>query len=227
MTNDQLLNDFAVRCFRDIADGDYVVARMASRARLVPQFLSASQQAIEKYLKCILLLNRIPATKVMHDLGKAIAKIEASGKVTLDLTPVTKEFVERLDGIGRFRYLEVSNVYFDLDLIKLDRAVWELRRFCTLDIKHRLIKLQKGMAAPKVQLRCGYLEKIKEGSAARAALLWQTAFFGRRIRKRVRLPGGFAATNSPLSLHPEMLDEVLKYVHLPSEVKVAWRNPAP
>jgi len=34
---------------------------MASRAQLVVQYIWASQQAIEKYLKCILLLNRIPA----------------------------------------------------------------------------------------------------------------------------------------------------------------------
>src|SRR6266571_4943728 len=65
---DALVNDFAVRCFRDIADGDYIAARMACRAALVMQFLWASQQAIEKYLKGILLLNRIPAKDVRHDL---------------------------------------------------------------------------------------------------------------------------------------------------------------
>jgi hypothetical protein len=43
-----LLNDFAIRSFRDVADGDYIVARMAHRATLVPQFLWSSLQAIEK-----------------------------------------------------------------------------------------------------------------------------------------------------------------------------------
>ena len=41
-----LLNDFAVRCFRDIADADYIAARMAYRADLMMQYLWASQQAI-------------------------------------------------------------------------------------------------------------------------------------------------------------------------------------
>ena len=62
-----LPNDFAIRCFRDIEDGDYVSARMAYRAGLTMQYLWASQQAIEKYLKCILLPNRIPAVGVKHD----------------------------------------------------------------------------------------------------------------------------------------------------------------
>jgi hypothetical protein len=39
-----LNNDFAVRSFRDTADGDYIVARMAHRAGLVPQFLWSSRK---------------------------------------------------------------------------------------------------------------------------------------------------------------------------------------
>ncbi len=58
------MNDFAVRSFRDVADADYIVARMACRAAFTTQYLLASQQAVEKYLKCVLLLNRIPAKDV-------------------------------------------------------------------------------------------------------------------------------------------------------------------
>ena len=55
------VNDFAIRSFRDIADGDYIAARMAYRAMLPVQFLWSSQQALEKYLKCILFIRRITA----------------------------------------------------------------------------------------------------------------------------------------------------------------------
>lgn len=103
------VNGFAIRSFRDIADGDYIAARMACRAGLVTQFLWAGQQTMEKYLKCILLLNRIEAKKVRHDLGRAMAKIKASGKLSLDLKSGTEEFIERLDQYGQYRYLEVSN----------------------------------------------------------------------------------------------------------------------
>jgi HEPN domain-containing protein len=55
-----------------MADEDYIAARMAYRAGLSYSSLWASQQAIEKYLKCILLLNRIPAQQVAHSLDEAL-----------------------------------------------------------------------------------------------------------------------------------------------------------
>ena len=51
MEQDRHLNSWAFRSFRDIADGDYIAARMAYRAQLPAQFLWASQQALEKYLQ--------------------------------------------------------------------------------------------------------------------------------------------------------------------------------
>lgn len=74
--NDAYLNDFATRSFRDIADQDYIMARAAYRATLYPQFLWSGLQAIEKYLKAILLYNRIPQPKgkdlLRHDLARAL-----------------------------------------------------------------------------------------------------------------------------------------------------------
>ena len=69
MDKEILINNFAIRSFRDVADYDYISARMLYRAKLVPQFLWSSLQSIEKYLKCILLLNRIKANKVGHNLA--------------------------------------------------------------------------------------------------------------------------------------------------------------
>jgi len=59
-TTDRLLNEFALRSFRDVADGDYIAARMAYRAELLVQAFWASQQALEKYLKSILLFSEEP-----------------------------------------------------------------------------------------------------------------------------------------------------------------------
>jgi HEPN domain len=214
---DQLLNDFAIRSFRDIADGDYIAARMACRAEMVVQYLWASQQAIEKYLKCILLLHRIPAKKVFHDLGAGLSAINNSGKLTIDLTKGTQEFIDYLDQYGVFRYLEVSNHAFGHDLVRLDRAVWELRRFCTLAPEPRQSALRDGFPAPKVRIPGGHLEMIIDGPKhrAREPLLWQNGFFGKRVRRKVKIKGWLKASNSPLYLNPQILDEVLKYIYLP------------
>ena len=71
---DPLLDSFAIRTFRDMADGDYIMARSAYKNRLVPQFLTASHQAIEKYIKCILLLNRIKSRHINHSLARGLQK---------------------------------------------------------------------------------------------------------------------------------------------------------
>ncbi|MHB8653844.1 MAG: HEPN domain-containing protein [Terriglobia bacterium] len=159
ITGEALVNDFAIRSFRDIADGDYIVARMACRSVLVTQYLWASQQAIEKYLKCILLLNRIPACEVKHDLGAALSKVNNSGKLALNLTAATKKFIEYLDAYGRFRYLEISQHAFDADIVSLDRAVWELRRYCDLRDLREPMKLQKGVSPLKSVWSAGTLRR--------------------------------------------------------------------
>lgn len=56
-----VLNTFAKDVFRKQADCDYVAARSNYRLRLREQFLWSSLQAIEKYLKAILLFNGISA----------------------------------------------------------------------------------------------------------------------------------------------------------------------
>ena len=130
-----------------------------------------------------------------------------------------------LDEYGQYRYLEVSNVAFGADLVTLDRAVWELRRYCTLAEEPKAEKLRNGFAAPLVRIPGGVLEAIIDDikNAAREPLLWQNGFFGKRTRKRIRLKKWFRAHNSPLYLNPQILDEVLKYVHIQKKVARAYK----
>ena len=226
MTVDSLINDFAVRSFRDVADADYIAARMACRAALTTQYLWAGQQAVEKYLKCILLLNRIPAKDVRHDLGKALGKIEEAGKVTLDLTKGTREFIERLDEYGPYRYFEVSNVGFGAELVRWtgpygNCAATALspgnlgRRSSGMDIQRR------ARAYPRRGSGEDHGRRKKPGAGAAA---WQNGFFGKKARRTVRLRKWFLAHNAPLYLNPQILEEVLKYVFLPKELAEGYRR---
>jgi hypothetical protein len=226
MDLDLLVNDFAIRSFRDEGDADYIAARMAFRARLVIPSLWASQQTIEKYLKCILLLNRITANRVKHSLNAALDAIDASGKLSLDLIAVSREFIQYIDAVGRFRYLEVSNVALGKNLVMLDRTAWELRRYCTLSEDLRKLVIRRGETPPKARISGGFLEEVidEPGNPAREPLLWRNAFFGVRQRRRVSVDVWLKATNAPLYLNPQILDEVLKYVHLPKGVVNAYRS---
>jgi HEPN domain-containing protein/plasmid stabilization system protein ParE len=127
------VNDFAARSFRDVADRDYIAARLACRAGLMPQFLLSAQQAFEKYLKYVLLVNRIPA-KVGHDVAAALQLTEKLS-FTIDLHPKSREFIEHVSVYGEYRYLDISYFVDGYVLPKLDLAVWELRRYCqVLDV---------------------------------------------------------------------------------------------
>ena len=242
MNKEILLNDFAIRSFRDVADYDYICARMAARTTLIPQFLWLALQSIGKYLKCILLLNRIPAKQVRHDLGSGLSLARKHLPFEIRLSNGSEDLIAHLDTYGRFRYLETPFYVIGLELPQLDRTVWELRRYCTVInytltlpdgakkdmLQLEIQKIDKSENNPPQQFKVhgGFLEKIIDDKKhpAREALIWQNLYFGRRPKKTVKLVRFSHSTNSPLSLHPEILDEVLKYVFLPKEVIKAYRS---
>ena len=242
MNKEILINDFAIRSFRDVADYDYIAARMAYRARLVPQFLWSSLSAIEKYLKCILLLNRIKSTKGTHDLELLLDRFKKEARFELRLRRPSRDFIKHLDTYGRFRYLETPFHIKGLEIVKLDMTVWDMRRYCrVLDYEINLLNGEKkqmfdaeileierseNIAPHLFSIFGGTLEKIIKDREhpAREALLWQNAFFGTRARKTVKLSHYSQSTNSPLSLNPEILDDILEYAYLPKDVIAAYRE---
>lgn len=236
------LDDFALRCFRDTADADYLMARAAFRYQLVPQALWASMQVVEKYLKCILLLNRVEATKVGHALSKGLKVLVNSKKIDLNLSSASQEFIDHIDRFGECRYLEKSVVTYGGQVVDLDRSVWELRRFCAPEeygqvgdrgsadgskkVRLRELSLREGFIPERYRLRNGFLEKIidDEKHPGRAMLVWQNGFWGKRLRRSVRPRSRFHAVNSPLFNHPEIIQEVQKYVHIPKDLAQAYEK---
>lgn len=232
---DRLLNTFAVRCFRDMADADYIAARMACRAGLMHQFLWSSQQAIEKYLKAILLFNRIPATKVKHDLAHAL-KLTKKLDFKVELRPQSQSFFDHVATYGAYRYLEVSNFVVGHALLDLDMTVWDIRRYCQCltmpggdptPTEARVFELtleniQKSTEKPPHLFRIfnGHIEDIIDNKKhpAREPLLWQNAFFSPRRRKNIKVVNQLQFTNAPLWHHPEMLSELLQYVFMPNDL---------
>lgn len=237
---DRYLNSFATQSFRDQADRDYISARLACRYELFPQFLWSSQQAIEKYLKAILLYNRIKATKVGHDINSAM-RLAAGLPFKIELSDRSKTFVELIATYGEFRYLDVPfHVYGHL-LVDLDLTVWELRRYCqVLQVFGKVLPAEeqalldegnKRLAASstepryKFRLHNGLLEGIldKRTHPSRAALLWQNLCFSARKRSVVKVKNHLNAQNPHLTHYPQMLEELLKYVYMPKKIADAYR----
>lgn len=235
---DRLINDFATRSFRDSADGDYIAARLAYRHQLFAQFLWLTHQAMEKYLKCILLQNRIPALDVSHQLMVALERLETYKRYPVRVTEATREFIQYVDNQGQTRYLLGSYYLTGPGVFRLDHAVWEIRRFAEAHdfyVKgpNGLISLlapgKQKIERSDQQPRCkfagvgGLLEKILDDRKhpSRSALIWQNACYGRN-RKTVRLRSAFHSVNAPLWLHPEILDDVRRFVHIPKAAAKAY-----
>ena len=237
---DRYLNSFATQSFRDQADRDYIAARLACRYELFPQFLWASQQAIEKYLKAILLYNRVKATKVKHDIKEAL-RLTKELPFKIELSSRSQKFLALIAAYGEFRYLDVPFHVYGHVLIDLDLTVWELRRYCQvlnvfgkdlpteeqtlLNEAHARIAASNTEARHKFRLHNGLLESIivNRSHPSREALLWQNPCFSARKRSMVRVKNHFNAQNPHLTHYPQMLEELLKYVFMPKKIADAYR----
>lgn len=237
----QKVNSFALRAFRDTADRDYIHARMAYRADLFPQFHWSALHALEKYAKCIAILTRIPKPEkpIKHEIERSLELIYKN--VDVELSEQTKKFIKRLEEFGaRFRYLEVSWFIKDCEIAILDRAVWELRRFCDAELyiysgnhfvsvsqeKYDLIKSIEKPNKLNTLIPGGFLEKTleKKDSRARPDLVWCNLYYTTSKRKKVFIKTSVMAENSPFFLYPEIIDEVSKYTLVPKEIRNAYKN---
>ncbi|ENO1850712.1 hypothetical protein ACA874_004367 [Vibrio vulnificus] len=223
-------NYFAIRSFRDTADRDYINARMAFRADLLPQFRWSALHALEKYAKCLLIFQRVPKSKqgkIQHEVIKSINLLPQNEE--LNLSREVTSFLSDLEIYGaRYRYFEVSwcSKGFN-ELLLLDRAVNEIRRFCRYDLYsynscNELISMDSNLIRTEnaSEIEGGYLEKIYAGqkSYCRDALVWKNSYFSKDEQDYIDCAYGKYGSNSPLFLFPEIVDEVSKYCHVPKEI---------
>jgi hypothetical protein len=237
------INDFAIRSFRETADKDYITARMAYRARLIQPYRWSALHCLEKYVKGILLLNRVNTKNLGHSVLPCIERMKRHGKFELDISADTAKFIKNLEDAGaEDRYYLVSYDIRPFDIGRFDRAVWELRRYCQpLDyeiidrngktvtrLAHELGRIHRAKEKHEkgTCITGGILERIigNRDHPAREALIWNNLFFGPSRRKAVKMRPDWEAGNSPFFLHPEIIDEVLKYVQIPGNIAEGVRQ---
>ncbi|PUE26356.1 hypothetical protein B9Z39_11530 [Limnohabitans sp. JirII-29] len=143
MEQQVILNTFASDVFRKQADYDYIAARANYRMHLRQQFLWSAHQAVEKYLKAVLLFNGRSARyytspadptkkrEFSHDLDALIAEVKNIALFKIEIEPEDEKFLSYLSSQGGAnRYLS-NSAYNTPDAIhQLDRLVWHIRRYC-------------------------------------------------------------------------------------------------
>lgn len=239
---ENVMDSCFINSFRRPADSDYIMARIAYRLRLTNQAIWCGGQALEKYLKCILTLNRISVKKYKdHKLDKLFVKFESMVKgldfnnPDLYTSKGVDEFVKKK--IGKYgsnvRYSDIPYI-IDIDFLEmLDQSVWEIRRLArqmpaccgrNIEMKQKIhkailnqIAAARDQSVEKYKIKGGLLEQIISDNdhPAKYALIWQNKYYN---------PSGFIPNKTPffsemgssLLRHPsEVLLEIEKYMDVP------------
>ncbi len=207
-----ILNAAATDIFRKQADYDYISARSSFRMQLRQQFLWSAHQAIEKYLKAILLYNgrsaRHPSFRKKefgHDLLALISEVRKIPIFAFEIPLEDETFINYLAAQGANRYLSISAYNTDKELHQLDSAIWHIRRYCQY-MADRGIGCQlpiHGMREAVVRVALnpshkqrphafevfsGELEQVVQRSSsdpARRALVWANLYYGAKKRRKV------------------------------------------
>lgn len=224
------LNTYASH-LRDVADKDYISARKIYHLGLMENFLWCSLQAVEKYLKAILLFNKKKAD-FGHKTFEIYEKIEKETDIHFGFNDEEENFLKRLEQ-GAERYYLDEKTSHPFDLLVLDKAVWKIRRFCqNLDIvvngkskRDLLVKELNKKASNdmphKFKISGGYLENLINNLKTLSdlkrlqarALIYKNPQYGLRTKKVIKNYKNFySASFPPYSSDPKRLDLLKGYV---------------
>ncbi len=207
-SNHAKINDYITRSFRDVADEDYLAARALYRVGLDLQFLWSALQAVEKYLKAILLYNGIGIKDLRHDLSLALGRVRSIKDLCFEIPGDVAQFVQRLGAQGINRYFEKPINTDQLGLLELDKTVWHLRKYC------RPVRAGATARAPI----SGRLEEIRsKPSRAQQDAVWKNLYFGRY--KKIKFSRRTKWANPSNFIYPEIFPELDKIIQFSKPVR--------
>lgn len=235
------------KSFRNVADTDYIAARICWRCHLDHQFFWMALQAVEKYLKGILLFHRASAKGLGHDICKSLERVKKLSGIDLNLTGVTEQFIRILNFKGPNRYFEWNLNRQGNELLLLDETVWKLRVYCVpleSDVKvfdendtPRVIWTTKEHFAKikecgselhpnLLAIPYGQLEEILTSEhnkalwkEAREQLVWKNFYFGRKQKKSIQWRASGHYSSPQHVIEPEIFTELEKLVDFSSATR--------
>lgn len=230
--------DFATRSFRDVADRDYIAARVCYRSGLQQQFLWMALQAVEKYLKGILLFDLRSTRAFSHNIKAAFDALLVVPDYQWQFPADIGVFIEYLQENGANRYFTYPYYTKGDELIQLDRVVWHLRRYCQrlrgeLEVKGKKVDLlplnlarihhpRYATNPHEFLIIGGLLEKIlaaRNNPSDRRQLVWNNAYFGRRKLRVLRNFTFHSSSGNPTPfMHPGAFTELAKLVRFEKTV---------
>lgn len=233
-------NAYIYRSFRDVADCDYIAARASHRLRLFDQFLWSALQAVEKYLKTLILIYDKNTKDLAHDLPKGLIRVETIADINWDFDNKIRDFLKYLTHYGGDRYFTFPRGTSGEELFQLDYVVWKIRRYCQ-DLQW-LKKRQeeqgndkydsyiqwlqsKGCQKKANKFRLwhkGHLEEVQDTRKflkQREQLVYKNFFYGTYKKHRVRFQFTLTSANPAHFEFPEIYPWMKQRVKLSREVR--------
>ena len=236
-------NSFITLSFRDVADRDYISARILFRNGLYEQFQWSGLQAIEKYLKAILLFHDRPVKKIGHEPTILLEEVKKIPRFEMAFSEITDSCCAFLEREGVNRYFSQAHRMEGDQLHALDRSVFEIRRLCDdYNFPHQSQKLreheQKQLdivlsdkiwdAKPRFRFQYkGFLEEVldtKRHETLRKQLIWMNFYFANRKRTTIRRPNFKKWARPAHHMYPEIHEWVEDHVKLSAQDKLQMRE---
>jgi len=244
VTEQSYINDFADRSFRDLADQDYIAARVSYRLEMDLLFLWNSLQAIEKYLKAILLYNGKSTKGIGHDLHKALTRVRSIPDIAFQFPADVLEFISYVDQQGTNRYFCHPMYLTDRALLKLDKTIWHVRRYCqylradypTLEggwvcgLTKELERIHNPHYASnpyRFRVSRGFLEDaIAKNKPSSQYLIWNNLYYARRKRKHITFRDRMGSANPTHFINVGIFPRLANLVDFPRGVREAFNRDA-
>lgn len=231
-TKEALINECASK-FRDLADEDYIAARLLFRSWFHEQYILLGQQAVEKYLKSILLYNGIKLVKQqwkpqfwhgLEDLFQEVEKIShISGLDFLNKLDVRRYFLHTFDGAENIKYRVNGSTTSPQSLLYLDQFVYYFRWFCRYNFLH--------LADGQIKHRSTYnhypynnfwlLREIirkKQNTTKYNNLIWKNPYWWKRKKPNIQISWKYSFKN-PIFWGEKELEFISEYVFIPIKLK--------
>ncbi len=238
-TKEILINDFINRSFRDVADKDYIAARINYYHGLDQQFLWSALQSLEKYLKAILLYNRKSTKNISHSIYKAYQQVLEIPNINFDFPSEIEEFIKYFDSQGQNRYFEHPFLVKGEDVLFLDKSVWYIRRYCqylynnqillseqnsgNFSLMLEMIKDKAILNNPhKFKILGGFLEQVmqQKHSPLKKQLIWKNFYYSCNKKNSIRLAINSKSFGNPTHfLSPEIFEELETIVQFSKPIR--------
>jgi HEPN domain-containing protein len=199
-------NRMATECYRNVADRDYISARMGFRLGFVESYLWGSIKAVEKYLKAILIYNGRNSVTLSHNLRAIRRQVEGVKEIQFKAGRRESVFMEHLNAFCEGEKLDRNMYKLPKRPTELDHTVWSIRRYCMcmqgtsvdkdgsvidlFKINLQNIKSEYYMEHPAdFKIAGGFLEEVIHRDPAdplRKSLLWKNQYYCGQEKRKVK-----------------------------------------